>query len=439
MANHLCNTWRLFRSTAHPRAAAVALAFGVVAGCGGNASDDAGNESATPGGGGRNDAPEASGGTGGSPTGIAPNGGAAAGTGTPVGFAEGAACAADAACASGFCDLGSCATPTPVRSRELYGRACGPMPSFAPRGRRTWGGKPPTDEYCDHLCIDGVCRSCTADAQCFELEGLTSCAARSDAAGRHCTEPETPNEAVLHPPGARVRAGTPVLPAPRTEGVPGSVRLAPGGSLGSAVNARLAVVWWHQRAGEFDEFLQVAYDVPLDPGATQVEIDFSDIALPYQENLVCWRDCRDRTQCPCEGYDFALGSVLVALDRDGDGALSSDEVQAEQVGATDVEIGWAASAQGRGSDDSDYLGAYLIPSGFSAYAHPSPDLALAPVVDDFDVVRSVQVGPPPDPIADRVFPLVLCPSGDAACSLPVTHLFCNRDCDRNWGLNRFGF
>jgi len=35
--------------------------------------------------------------------------------------------------------------------------------------------------------------------------------------------------------------------------------------------------------------------------------------------------------------------------------------------------------------------------------------------------------------------MTLCPSGNAACSLPVTHVFCHRNRERNWGLNRFGF
>jgi hypothetical protein len=218
------------------------------------------------------------------------------------------------------------------------------------------------------------------------------------------------------------------------------VRLTLEGTLDGAVNARLAVVWWHQRAGEFDEFLQVAYDTPLASGATEMQIAFSDVALPYEENLLCGRECRDRAHCPCQGFEFALGSVLVVIDRDQNGALSFEELQAEQIGAADVEIGWAASAQGRGEAiGSDFIGAYLIPAGFSAYARPNGDLALAPVVVDFSVVRSLQQTPAPDPIADRVFSLTLCPSGDVACSLPITHVFCNRNCARNWGLNRFGF
>jgi hypothetical protein len=237
-----------------------------------------------------------------------------------------------------------------------------------------------------------------------------------------------------------VRAGTPLAPVAQTTGVPSSLRLALEGPLDGAVNARLAVVWWHQRAGEFDEFLQVAYDAPLAAGTTETEIAFSDVALPYEENLNCWRECRDRTRCPCRAYQFALGSILVAIDGDQDGALSYEELQAEQIGAADVEIGWATDAQGRaGRSDGDFVGPYLIPRGFSAYARPTSALELAPVVVDFSVVRSLQVTPSPDPIADRVFPLTLCPIGDAACRLPVTHVFCNRNCERNWGLNRFGF
>jgi hypothetical protein len=314
------------------------------------------------------------------------------------------------------------------------------MPSFGPWGTASWGGLPPVTSECSHLCLDDLCRSCSSDAQCYELTGHPSCGADDGAPGRSCREVPNPNEALFHPPGAVVRAGTPLAPVAQTAGVPNSLRLALQGPFDGAMNARLAVVWWHQRAGEFDEFLQVGYDRPLMPGATEMEIAFSDVALPYEENLSCWRKCRDRPKCPCPAYGFALGSVLVALDRDQDGALSFEELRAEQIGAAAVEVGWAADAQGReGRFDSDFVGPYLIPAGFSAYAYPNATSDLAPVVLDLSVVRSHQVTPAPDAIADHVFSLALCRSGDAACTLPVTHVFCNRNCERDWGLNRFGF
>src|SRR5688572_23455346 len=273
-------------------AAVVTLVLQALASCGGNASEGTPNSSSAPNGEPGNNQQEAN--------------DAASGTGAKRGLTKGAECAADAACASGFCDLGSCAIPNPEGSYELYGHACGPMPPFGPSGLAGWGGKPPVISECDHLCLDGFCRSCSSDAQCYELTGYPSCAVRPGDPGRSCSEGPNPTEDLFHPPGAIVRAGTPLAPVAQTMGVPSSVRLALEGPLEGAVNARLAVVWWHQRAGEFDEFLQVAYDTPLAFGATELEIAFSDVALPYEENLVCWRECRDRAQCPCRGFEFAL-------------------------------------------------------------------------------------------------------------------------------------
>jgi hypothetical protein len=182
----------------------------------------------------------------------------------------------------------------------------------------------------------------------------------------------------------------------------------------------LAVLWWHQRNGEFDEFRQIAYDSSLTDATDEVEIPFADIALPYSENLICFRSCTDRALCACDGLpQIALASVVVAMDSDASGELSLEELKAEQVGGAEVLLGWAPVAQSG------------VPRGWDGII----DSAIA----GFAVYRREEGSPlAPVTVSDAAYPVSFCPLGDRECALPLIHLLCHRDCERDWGLNRLG-
>jgi hypothetical protein len=200
--------------------------------------------------------------------------------------------------------------------------------------------------------------------------------------------------------------------------MPSSLRLAAMASVPAVAGAHLIVVWWHQRVGEPDEFMQIAYDAAMDSSFSESTISFSELAQPWEENLICWRACRDRSLCPCQATPrFALGSVLVAIDQDGDGALSLDELRAEQIGGATTLIGWS-SVQADGIDSP----VDVVHQGFAAYYHVPGSLFEA---------RTSTTAP--------AAALSFCTPGDQSCTFPVEHVFCNLSkCSDNFGLDRFG-
>lgn len=337
--------------------------------------------------------------------------------------ATGTSCDGDADCSSAFCDVGVCSTPTPEAQsggRDYwYGRACQSSELIVgPYGTGDWGGAGTCSP--GYICSEGHCRSCSSAAECYDVMGLFSCVETASRPGKQCVDAAVPGSETYVPPDKLPRVGRPSDPVAREPGMPESVRLSlttvpePG--------SRLAVVWWHQRAGEPDELMHLAYDVELLPSASTVEIPFASLVLPNQEDIICYRGCRDRTLCACEGLPkVALGSVVVAIDMNGDGRLSLEEARREQVGAAPVIVAWSPEHQAelpRGSF-SGVFGAG-IPRGFAAFGADADGLLVA--VTDVTVAAE----------------LSLCPTGSGGCQLPVTHLFCHHDCDRDWGLDRFG-
>jgi hypothetical protein len=336
---------------------------------------------------------------------------------------ESGPCSNDQTCETGFCDLGKCVVPTlgdePPGPASFYGKACEPA-IIGPYGT-TFG---PTDT-CQpgYLCLSGHCRSCESAAECYEAVGLHVCSASSVRPGKQCREtsqglstdvyePILTGESV---PGRRLAA------IDQPSGTPKALRL----SLGSATLSdatRVAVVWWHQRSGEPDEFMNVAYDGALANGSPEVSISWSDVEAPYAENLICFRDCRDRAHCDCAGSpQVALATVILAIDRNADSALSLDEIRTEQVGASAALIGWAPVAQSSVPRGFEFIFASELRAGFAAYAAAKNEGPLSPVL-----------------APDTVFDLAVCEVGDGACTFSFHGLLCYRACDRDWGLDRLG-
>ena len=331
-------------------------------------------------------------------------------------------CSLDLDCASGFCDVGTCATPTPIERTTgadvWFGRQCSPS-QIGPSGIKSdsafsCGG---------YLCLEGRCRSCESGLQCYEAIGVLGCYASRRTPGRLCGEiPDRSGDAIdiYKPVEASIATGRALEPVPQESGIPSGMSFAvePVPRAG----ARLAVLWWHQRSGEFDEFMRVAYDVALAEDATEVVIPFAALTMPTSENLICFRACRDRSQCDCQGLpQAALGSVLVAEDLDQDGALSFDELRREQIGGGRGLIGWAPVRQNSTPIDFGIFEGPIL-AGFAGY---SSDSGLLSAVSETDAGAA--------PLS-----LAICPPGDSTCTFPVFHLLCNRDCNRDWGLNRFG-
>lgn len=335
----------------------------------------------------------------------------------------GAACNSDDRCSSGFCDLGRCAEPAssiPTFANECSnpgpGLNSGPI-GFSGRENGKFG-------HCaGFLCIDDRCRSCTSARQCYEALGYPSCYGGSEWSGKRCGMNPPPDAEVYQPyqPASLAPAEGHLVEAVEPEAeMPTRLGLTTSNGVPDVDGARLAVVWWHQRTGEPDEYARIAYDVPINASFAELSIPFTSVALPTKENLICWRDCRDRSLCPCIATEqFALGSVLIAIDQDGDNALSLDEIRSEQIGGTPALVGWSPAAVQ--PHDATLT---FIHQGFATYT--SQDGAL------FDAVMSNDA-----PIPTLAF----CPLADEQCAFAVEHVYClapTCSTGTHWGLNRFG-
>jgi hypothetical protein len=326
-------------------------------------------------------------------------------------------CRTDADCPSQFCDLGRCASPSPNTRSQAYGTVC----SEAARLIGPFGTQFTLSSTCSpgYLCLEGRCRSCASAEQCYQNMGLLTCSASRERAGLQCRDVPDNGEEVYVPVAGPLRVGHPIDRTVPQPGEPEELILTLDSS--APANARLVVVWWHQRAGEPDEFLQIAYDASLPTGQLSVQIPLAQIAMPYSENLICFRRCTDRATCACDGSpDFALASIAVTLDSDGNGSTSFQELQREQFGGAAVSIGWAPTKEDIGIPGFGGLFAgNLVAGGFGLYL-PNTEGLLQPQSTPMQV-------------------LSLCTPGDATCTFPVSRLFCRRDCERDWDLDRFGF
>jgi hypothetical protein len=324
----------------------------------------------------------------------------------------GRACETDSDCLPDqFCDRTVCQFAS---GQASYGEACGDVIFSQYAVPQTF-----YDPCSGFLCLDGRCRSCVSARECYESVGHLGCYPSSRPPGLRCGDSPPEGYELYTPTGPFVeKQGRTVAAVDGTCSVDRLRFVIDGASRENAPDARLAVVWWHQRAGEFDEFARIAYDEPLNLTTSLVEIPFIDVDLPAEENLVCWRHCRDPAACDCEGPpSFALGSVILALDRNEDGALSLDEIRREQIGLVDAFIGWSpVRTEAASIRWSEIQGPLEL--GFCVYPVQTQ---LAAVTD-----------------ATTAFGLSSCPANDTSCSLPVWRIFCHTDCDKDWGLNRLG-
>lgn len=326
-----------------------------------------------------------------------------------------ASCSRDEQCLTGFCDRTQCAE---VIAQHGIGGICGPVP-IGPAGVVF----SPLD-FCPYLCVDGRCRSCLSAEECYEQEGYLACSPAGDGRpGYRCTGPTT-DGTWYEPPVLPQQQGT-ALSVVDSACALSELRLSVGVADPTWQRPRLAVLWWHQRVGEADEFMQLAYDEPF-PGTPDISIPLTQIALPYEENLICERDCRARDRCNCRGTPaIALASIIVAQDTDGDGSLSLAEIQNEQVGGVpEVLVGWSQVA-----DDE-------TPRGWSGYL-ASTQRGMCPYpVGDINGTESLLA---PATSTEQVFELRTCPAASTGCTFGVPEVFCLWErCEQERGLNRFG-
>ncbi len=317
-------------------------------------------------------------------------------------------CSDDGQCESKFCDRGECAT---VNTEKAYGADCIP-PLFGPYG--TVAGK--QNSCAVYLCLDMRCRSCESDADCLENAGQPWCVEDPNRPGRRCTSTQSGQATIVLPP-PDPQIGSPVALAAEATCAASELLLSFPVD-GPALNgARLGLIWWHQRAGEPDDFMQIAYDVPLEPADGLIAVALSDVAEPFSENVICSRACRDPSECPCEATpQIALASLVVAVDRDGDGHLSLEEVREEQLGTANAWVGYAVQTD----LPLEWTGSFEhLELGMCAYIPGE----LGPLMAMKD---------------EQVVPLELCAPGDKGCLLGVRDLFCHLDCERDRGLNRLG-
>ncbi len=76
--------------------------------------------------------------------------------------------------------------------------------------------------------------------------------------------------------------------------------------------------------------------------SNDVEVLLEALRPPFEENLLCTRACRDRAICPCiERPEVAIASVVVALDVDGDGALSLHEAREARRAEGQALVAWS--------------------------------------------------------------------------------------------------
>ncbi len=322
-------------------------------------------------------------------------------------------CRADSDCAGSFCDRDECLM---VDEASGHGVACTPPPIGAD------GTAVGRYDYCgDYACIEERCRSCASGAQCYLTMGLKTCAPMESGLGFKCQASSAPGGDTFELPAFEQRMGEPLTP--RTSSSCASERFRPSLSPDASwTSPRLAVVWWHQRIGEPDPYLHIAYDAPL-AEAIESGVPLNAIGAPQEQNLICYRACTDRSECPCiDSPAFGVGSIMVVLDTNSDGVLSAEEVRSEQVaGTSDVVMGWS----------SEVVEATL--PVWEAYADR---LESGACVYSTDVVDSPYLRPMTN---DEVsVALATCPAGDTTCSFDVPSGFCVYGCDTSGSLNRFG-
>ena len=331
---------------------------------------------------------------------------------------EGATCSSDRDCASAFCDLGRCEElGSGIYAYGLECRSLGPSYNSGPIGfSGIENGKYST--CAGYLCINERCHSCTSAAQCYDAIGAPSCYANEGRPGQACGRQAPPGAEVYEPPAVDPQQGRPVAAVEQEPGLPSTLRLTTIGASSSVSGAHLLVLWWHQRIGEPDEFMGIAYDLAIDSSAPEFVIPFSALSLPTEENLLCFRPCRDRSVCACDSRfeRFAIGSIMVVIDENGDGNVSLDEARAEQIGGSTTVVGWSPTTV----TTADTLLFESLYQGFAAYA---PDESLQTLLPTTSVAAAIS----------------FCEPGNASCSFAVPEIVCNStSCARDGELNRFG-
>ena len=330
---------------------------------------------------------------------------------------EGATCSSDRDCASAFCDLGRCETPgLGIVAYGLECRSPGPSYNSGPIGfSGTENGKYTTCS--GYLCINERCHSCTSAAQCYDAVGAPSCYADDGRPGQACGQQAPSDAEIYEPPAIAPKQGHPVAAVEQEPGLPSTLPLTTIGASSSVSGAHLIVLWWHQRIGEPDEFMGIAYDLAIDSSAAEFTIPFSALSLPTEETLLCFRSCRDRSVCSCDSSfeRFAIGSIMVVVDENGDGNVSLDEVRAEQIGGSATVVAWSPTT----TTSPDTLLFKSLYKGFAAYTLASTH-TLRPTMSGASAIS-------------------FCEPNNASCSFPVPEIICNSSgCARDGGLDRFG-
>lgn len=328
-------------------------------------------------------------------------------------------CVTDTDCGEGkFCDRGTCALPGDFS----YGNVCS-SPLIGPIG--TAAGK--TNLCGNFLCLDGRCRSCLSNEECFHEAGYFACYADGVRPAPRCASGgDVPSEVELYvPERVPVQAGVRVENVEQGDCVDDRVDLEIGGDVSLTGNMHLVLVWWHQRNGEPDPFMQIGYDAPVT--SAQVSVRYTDVTLPYEENMICDRLCRDPALCDCaDDFQVALGTLTLIEDGDGDGGISTDELIGEQVGGTTTAIGWAKKQLSDPPEQMLRLVDFdqVVSAGFCTYQ-----------MSEYQDIERFDTGETPSDMGT-------CPIGDAACAFPhfeVLSFVHYVDPERSWGLNRHGF
>lgn len=113
---------------------------------------------------------------------------------------------------------------------------------------------------------------------------------------------------------------------------------------GAAAPGRLGVVWFRFE-GSVGYDPTVAFDVPFDVSASELEVPLSAIALPPDFDLFCERTCADAMTCPCAGgFRAGVAYVLVVSDVDASGAIDVAELAEPDnlVGIANTAVVWSA-------------------------------------------------------------------------------------------------
>lgn len=116
---------------------------------------------------------------------------------------NGSACRADDHCLSGLCDRGVCTDIGGDRNMG-HGEPCEQGPPFEKRVKNSR----PQDQCGSYICLDGRCRSCTSDSECFHWKGAGTCNDVPGLPGKTCgrqmpLDPDGPYKTPppLSPPG----------------------------------------------------------------------------------------------------------------------------------------------------------------------------------------------------------------------------------------------